>query len=219
MFFQAWFVHGGYFTAVISRNLFLPFAKKSLLNYYVFLRSTFDNSGHIAWRLCLMWSSYCRIFRIIKNYCSTRLTTTGYQACYFRFYSNWRLTFMYLIFASLIGFYFIRKQQSVCVSLVQVQDTMGMSTTWRKRRSMVTSGERLLGGQAMSNNALEIPLRKTLRGLKMVAVQTAKQPNCTVDHVHCLSIVMWDRTTPRDFTDTSASRSICRLHYCSGYVE
>jgi len=117
---------GGYFTAVISRNLVFNirqevFGKLLRLPSQYYLDNT---SGHITAKIMYnveqLTAASSESLKIIVQQGLIAIGLLGYLL-----YSNWRLTLIILIFAPLMGFLIRKASKRMRILSIQVQDTMG----------------------------------------------------------------------------------------------
>ena len=117
---------GGYFTAVISRNLVFDirqevFAKLLRLPSQYYLDNT---SGHITAKIMYNVEQLTAASsESLKTIVQQGLITLGLLG--YLIYTNWRLTLIILIFAPLIGLLIRKASKRMRKLSLQVQDTMG----------------------------------------------------------------------------------------------
>nr|WP_278357687.1 lipid A export permease/ATP-binding protein MsbA [Acinetobacter lwoffii] len=204
---------GGYFTAVISRNLVFNirqevFAKllRSPSQYYL------DNtSGHITAKIMYnveqLTAASTEALRTLLQQGLITLALLGYLL-----YTNWRLTMCILIFAPVIGFIISKAARRMRKLSQQVQDTMGdvnHVVQETVNANLIVKG---FGGQSYEQERFkQNSLENLRRGLKMVAVQQLNSPVVQLIMSISLSIVMFIALRPQILGDTSAGEFVAYI--------
>ena len=204
---------GGYFTAVISRNLVFNirqevFAKLLRLPSQYYLD---NNSGHITAKIMYnveqLTAASTESLRTIVQQGLITLALLGYLI-----YSNWRLTLCILIFAPLIGLLIRKAAKRMRKLSIQVQDTMGDVNHVVQETvngHLVVKG---FGGQGYEQQRFkDTSLENLRRGLKMVVVQQLNSPIVQLIMSIALSIVMWIALRPEILQDTSAGQFVAYI--------
>ena len=204
---------GGYFTAVISRNLVFNirqevFAKLLRLPSQYYLD---NNSGHITAKIMFnveqLTAASSESLKTIVQQGLITLALLGYLI-----YSNWRLTLCILIFAPLIGLLIRKAAKRMRKLSIQVQDTMGDVNHVVQETvngHLVVKG---FGGQGYEQQRFkDTSLENLRRGLKMVVVQQLNSPIVQLIMSIALSIVMWIALRPEILQDTSAGQFVAYI--------
>ena len=204
---------GGYFTAMISRNLVFSirqevFAKLLRLPSQYYLD---NSSGHITAKIMYnveqLTAASTESLRTLLQQGLITIALLGYL-----FYSNWRLTLCILIFAPLIGLLIRKAAKRMRKLSTQVQDTMGDVNHVVQETvngNLVVKG---FGGQAYEQTRFkETSLENLRRGLKMVAVQQLNSPVVQLIMAIALSIVIWIALRPEILQDTSAGQFVAYI--------
>ena len=204
---------GGYFTAVISRNLVFNirqevFAKLLRLPSQYYLDNT---SGHITAKIMYnveqLTAASTEALRTLLQQGLITLALLGYLL-----YTNWRLTMCILIFAPVIGFIISKAARRMRKLSQQVQDTMGdvnHVVQETVNANLIVKG---FGGQSYEQERFkQNSLENLRRGLKMVAVQQLKSPVVQLIMSISLSIVMFIALRPQILGDTSAGEFVAYI--------
>ncbi len=204
---------GGYFTAVISRNLVFNirqevFAKLLRLPSQYYLDNT---SGHITAKIMYnveqLTAASTEALRTLLQQGLITLALLGYLL-----YTNWRLTMCILIFAPVIGFIISKAARRMRKLSQQVQDTMGdvnHVVQETVNANLIVKG---FGGQSYEQERFkENSLENLRRGLKMVAVQQLNSPVVQLIMSISLSIVMFIALRPQILGDTSAGEFVAYI--------
>ena len=204
---------GGYFTAVISRNLVFNirqevFAKLLRLPSQYYLD---NNSGHITAKIMFnveqLTAASSESLKTIVQQGLITIALLGYLI-----YSNWRLTLCILIFAPLIGLLIRKAAKRMRKLSIQVQDTMGDVNHVVQETvngHLVVKG---FGGQEYEQQRFrDTSLENLRRGLKMVVVQQLNSPIVQLIMSIALSIVMWIALRPEIMQDTSAGQFVAYI--------
>ena len=204
---------GGYFTAVISRNLVFNirqevFAKllRSPSQYYLD-----KTSGHITAKIMYnveqLTAASTEALRTLLQQGLITLALLGYLL-----YTNWRLTMCILIFAPVIGFIISKAARRMRKLSQQVQDTMGdvnHVVQETVNANLIVKG---FGGQSYEQERFkQNSLENLRRGLKMVAVQQLNSPVVQLIMSISLSIVMFIALRPQILGDTSAGEFVAYI--------
>ncbi|MCP0910173.1 lipid A export permease/ATP-binding protein MsbA [Acinetobacter pseudolwoffii] len=204
---------GGYFTAVISRNLVFNirqevFAKLLRLPSQYYLDNT---SGHITAKIMYnveqLTAASTEALRTLLQQGLITIALLGYLL-----YSNWRLTMCILIFAPVIGFVISKAARRMRKLSQQVQDTMGdvnHVVQETVNANLIVKG---FGGQNYEQERFkQNSLENLRRGLKMVAVQQLNSPVVQLIMSISLSIVMFIALRPQILGDTSAGEFVAYI--------
>lgn len=204
---------GGYYTAVISRNLVFNvrqevFAKLLRLPSQYYLDNT---SGHITAKIMYnveqLTAASTESLRTLLQQGLITIALLGYL-----FYSNWRLTICILIFAPLIGLLIRKAAKRMRKLSIQVQDTMGDVNHVVQETvngNLVVKG--FAGHQHEQERFKQNSLENLRRGLKMVAVQQLNSPVVQLIMSIALSIVIWIALRPEILRDTSAGEFVAYI--------
>ncbi len=204
---------GGYYTAVISRNLIFNirqevFAKLLRLPAQYYLDNT---SGHITAKIMYnveqLTAASTESLKTILQQGMITIALLGYLL-----YTNWRLTACILIFGPLIGFIIRKASKRMRKLSIQVQDTMGdVNHVVQETVSghIVVKGS---GGQAYEQQRFrDHSLENLKRGLKMVVVQQLNSPVVQLIMSIALSIIMYIALRPEILQDTSAGQFVAYI--------
>ncbi|NNH35193.1 lipid A export permease/ATP-binding protein MsbA [Acinetobacter sp. NIPH 2377] len=204
---------GGYFTAVISRNLVFNirqevFSKLLKLPSQYYLDNT---SGHITAKIMYNVEQLTAASsESLKTIVQQGLITIGLLG--FLLYSNWRLTLIILIFAPLMGFLVRQAAKRMRKLSLQVQDTMGDVNHVVQETvngNLVVKG---FGGQAYEQTRFkDHSLENLKRGLKMVVVQQLNSPVVQFIMSIAMAIVIWIALRPEILRDTSAGEFVAYI--------
>ncbi len=204
---------GGYYTAVISRNLVFNirqevFAKILRLPAQYFLDNT---SGHITAKIMYnveqLTAASTEALRTIIQQGLITIALLGYLL-----YTNWRLTMCILIFGPVIGFVISKASKRMRKLSQQVQDTMGdvnhvVQETVNANLIVKGFGGQIYEQERFKQNSLE----NLRRGLKMVAVQQLNSPVVQLIMSVSLSIVMYIALRPQILGDTTAGEFVAYI--------
>lgn len=204
---------GGYFTAVISRNLVFDirqevFAKLMRLPSQYYLDNT---SGHITAKIMYnveqLTAASSESLKTIVQQGLITLGLLGYLV-----YTNWRLTLIILIFAPLIGLLIRKASKRMRKLSLQVQDTMGDVNHVVQETvngNVVVKG---FGGQTYEQERFKATSLENLkRGLKMVVVQQMNSPIVQFIMSIAMSIIMWIALRPEILRDTTAGEFVAYI--------
>lgn len=201
---------GGYFTAVISRNLVFNirqevFAKLMRLPAQYFLDNT---SGHITAKIMYnveqLTAATTEALRTIIQQGLITIALLGYLL-----YTNWRLTMCILIFAPVIGWIISQASRRMRKLSKQVQDTMGDVNHVVQEYVNANMVVKAFGGQIYEQERFKKhSLENLKRGLKMVVVQQLNSPVVQLIMSIALSIVMFIALRPEILRDTSAGEFV-----------
>ncbi|KGT46718.1 MULTISPECIES: lipid A export permease/ATP-binding protein MsbA [Acinetobacter] len=201
---------GGYFTAVISRNLVFNirqevFAKLMRLPAQYFLDNT---SGHITAKIMYnveqLTAATTEALRTIIQQGLITIALLGYLL-----YTNWRLTMCILIFAPVIGWIISQASRRMRKLSKQVQDTMGDVNHVVQESVNANMVVKAFGGQIYEQERFKKhSLENLKRGLKMVVVQQLNSPVVQLIMSIALSIVMFIALRPEILRDTSAGEFV-----------
>ena len=204
---------GGYYTAVISRNLVFNirqevFGKLLKLPSQYYLDNT---SGHITAKIMYNVEQLTAASsESLKTIVQQGLITIGLLG--YLLYSNWRLTLIILIFAPLMGLLVRKASKRMRELSIQVQDTMGDVNHVVQETvngNLIVKG---FGGQdyeqaRFRNNSLE----NLRRGLKMVVVQQLNSPVVQFIMSLAMGIIIWIALRPEILRDTSAGEFVAYI--------
>ena len=204
---------GGYFTAVISRNLIFNirqevFAKLLRLPAQYYLD---NSSGHITAKIMYnveqLTAASTESLKTVLQQGMITIALLGYLL-----YTNWRLTAVILIFGPLIGIIIRKASKRMRKLSVQVQDTMGDVNHVVQEAvggQLVVKG---FGGQPYEQERFkQHSLENLKRGLKMVIVQQLNSPIVQLIMSIALSIIMYIALRPEILQDTSAGQFIAYI--------
>lgn len=204
---------GGYFTAVISRNLVFNirqevFAKLLRLPSQYYLDNT---SGHITAKIMYnveqLTAASSESLKTIVQQGLIAIGLLGYLL-----YSNWRLTLIILIFAPLMGFLVRQASKRMRKLSLQVQDTMGDVNHVVQETvngNLVVKG---FGGQAYEQTRFkDHSLENLKRGLKMVVVQQLNSPVVQFIMSIAMGLIIWIALRPEILRDTSAGEFVAYI--------
>ncbi|WP_425918354.1 lipid A export permease/ATP-binding protein MsbA [Acinetobacter sp. TSRC1-2] len=204
---------GGYFTAVISRNLVFNirqevFAKLLRLPSQYYLDNT---SGHITAKIMYNVEQLTAASsESLKTIVQQGLITIGLLG--YLLYSNWRLTLIILIFAPLMGFLIRQAAKRMRKLSLQVQDTMGDVNHVVQETvngNLVVKG---FGGQEYEQTRFkDHSLRNLKRGLKMVVVQQLNSPVVQFIMSIAMGLIIWIALRPEILRDTSAGEFVAYI--------
>jgi subfamily B ATP-binding cassette protein MsbA len=204
---------GGYYTAVISRNLVFNirqevFAKLLRLPAQYFLDNT---SGHITAKIMYnveqLTAASTEALRTLVQQGLITIALLGYLL-----YSNWRLTICILIFGPIIGLIIGKAAKRMRKLSQQVQNTMGdvnHVVQETVNANLIVKG---FGGQHYEQERFRYNSMENLRrGLKMVVVQQLNSPVVQLIMSISLSIVMFIALRPEILRDTSAGEFVAYI--------
>ncbi|WP_122897984.1 lipid A export permease/ATP-binding protein MsbA [Acinetobacter sp. B51(2017)] len=204
---------GGYFTAVISRNLIFNvrqevFAKLLRLPSQYYLDNT---SGHITAKIMYnveqLTAASTESLKTILQQGLIALGLMGYLI-----YSNWRLTICILIFGPLIGVIIRQASKRMRKLSKQVQNTMGDVNHVVQETvngHLVVKG---FGGQTYEQARFrDSSLENLRRGLKMVAVQQLNSPVVQFIMSLAMSIIIWIALRPEILRETTAGEFVAYI--------
>ena len=204
---------GGYYTAVISRNLVFNirqevFGKLLKLPSQYYLDNT---SGHITAKIMYNVEQLTAASsESLKTLVQQGLITLGLLG--YLLYSNWRLTFIILIFAPLMGFLVRQASKRMRKLSLQVQDTMGDVNHVVQETvngNLIVKG---FGGQEYEQTRFrENSLENLRRGLKMVVVQQLNSPVVQFIMSIAMAIIIWIALRPEILRDTSAGEFVAYI--------
>ena len=204
---------GGYFTAVISRNLIFNvrqevFAKLLRLPAQYYLDNT---SGHITAKIMYnveqLTAASTESLKTILQQGLIALGLMGYLI-----YSNWRLTICILIFGPIIGVIIRQASKRMRKLSKQVQNTMGDVNHVVQETvngHLVVKG---FGGQTYEQARFrESSLENLRRGLKMVIVQQLNSPIVQFIMSLAMSIIIWIALRPEILRETTAGEFVAYI--------
>ncbi len=204
---------GGYYTAVISRNLVFNirqevFAKLLKLPSQYYLDNT---SGHITAKIMYNVEQLTAASsESLKTIVQQGLITVGLLG--YLLYSNWRLTFIILIFAPLMGLLVRQASKRMRKLSLQVQDTMGDVNHVVQETvngNLIVKG---FGGQDYEQTRFrDNSLENLRRGLKMVVVQQLNSPIVQLIMSIAMAIIIWIALRPEILRDTSAGEFVAYI--------
>lgn len=204
---------GGYFTAVISRNLIFNirqevFAKLMRLPSQYYLD---NSSGHITAKIMYnveqLTAASTESLRTIVQQGLITLGLIGYLV-----YSNWRLTLIILIFTPLIGLLIRKASKRMRKLSTQVQNTMGDVNHVVQETvngNMVVKG--FAGHKYEQQRFYDKSMENLRRGMKMVVVQQLNSPVVQLIMSIPLAIVMYIALRPEIMQDTSAGQFVAYI--------
>ena len=204
---------GGYFTAVISRNLVFNirqevFAKLMRLPSQYFLDNT---SGHITAKIMYnveqLTAASSDSLKVIVQQGLITIALIGYLL-----YTNWRLTLIILIFAPIIGLLIRKAAQRMRKLSKQVQNTMGDVNHVVQESVNANMVVKAFGGQTYEQERFrKHSLENLRRGLKMVVVKELNSPIVQLITSIALSIVMFLALRPEILRDTTAGEFVAYI--------
>lgn len=204
---------GGYFTAVISRNLVYDirqevFAKLMRLPSQYYLDNT---TGHITSKIMYNVEQLTAASsESLKTIVQQGLITLGLLG--YLIYTNWRLTLIILVFAPLIGLLIRKASKRMRKLSLQVQDTMGDVNHVVQETvngNVVVKG---FGGQSFEQDRFKATSTENLkRGLKMVVVQQMNSPIVQFIMSIAMAIIMWIALRPEILRDTTAGEFVAYI--------
>lgn len=204
---------GGYFTAVISRNLIFNvrqevFAKLLRLPSQYYLDNT---SGHITAKIMYnveqLTAASTESMKTILQQGLIALGLLGYLL-----YSNWRLTLCILIFGPLIGLIIRQASKRMRKLSMQVQNTMGDVNHVVQETVNGNLVVKSFGGQAYEQGRFrEHSLENLRRGLKMVVVQQLNSPIVQFIMSLAMSIIIWIALRPEILRETTAGEFVAYI--------
>ncbi|MFH7764655.1 lipid A export permease/ATP-binding protein MsbA [Acinetobacter sp. BSP-28] len=204
---------GGYFMAVISRNLVFNirqevFAKLLKLPSQYYLENT---SGHITAKIMYNVEQLTAASsESLKTLVQQGLITLGLLG--YLLYSNWRLTLIILIFAPLMGLLVRKASKRMRKLSLQVQDTMGDVNHVVQETvngNLIVKG---FGGQEYEQTRFrDNSLENLRRGLKMVVVQQLNSPIVQFIMSFAMAIIIWIALRPEILRDTSAGEFVAYI--------
>ncbi|QXW27060.1 lipid A export permease/ATP-binding protein MsbA [Acinetobacter johnsonii] len=204
---------GGYYTAVISRNLIFNirqevFAKLMRLPSQYYLD---NSSGHITAKIMYnveqLTAASTESLRTIVQQGLITCGLVGYLI-----YSNWRLTLIILIFAPLIGVLIRKASKRMRKLSSQVQDTMGDVNHVVQETvngNVVVKG--FSGQDYEQKRFYDSSMENLRRGMKMVVVQQLNSPIVQLIMSIPLAIVMYIALRPEIMQDTSAGQFVAYI--------
>ena len=204
---------GGYFTAVISRNLIFNirqevFAKLLRLPAQYYLD---NSSGHITAKIMYnveqLTAASTESLKTLLQQGLIASALLGYLL-----YTNWRLTAVILIFGPLIGLMIRKASKRMRKLSIQVQNTMGDVNHVVQESvggHLVVKG---FGGQSYELDRFrKHSIENLKRGLKMVVVQQLNSPVVQLIMSIALSIIMYIALRPEILQDTSAGQFVAYI--------
>lgn len=204
---------GGYFTAVISRNLIFNirqevFAKLMRLPSQYYLD---NSSGHITAKIMYnveqLTAASTESLKTVLQQGLITLALLGYLI-----YTNWRLTLIILVFGPLIGLLIRKASKRMRKLSNQVQDTMGDVNHVVQETvngNMVVKG---FAGQSYEQKRFhESSMENLRRGLKMVVVQQLNSPIVQLIMSISLAIIMYIALRPEILRETSAGEFVAYI--------
>lgn len=204
---------GGYYTAVISRNLVFNirqevFAKLLRLPSQYYLDNT---SGHITAKIMYNVEQLTAASsESLKTIVQQGLITLGLFG--YLLYNNWRLTLVILIFAPLMGLLVRQASKRMRKLSLQVQDTMGDVNHVVQETvngNLIVKG---FGGQTYEHARFrENSLENLKRGLKMVVVQQLNSPIVQFIMSIAMGIIIWIALRPEILRDTNAGEFVAYI--------
>ncbi|CAB1213241.1 lipid A export permease/ATP-binding protein MsbA [Acinetobacter bouvetii] len=204
---------GGYFTAVISRNLIFNI-RQEVFSKLMRLPSQYyldNSSGHITAKIMynveqLTAASTESLRTIVQQ----GLITAGLIG--YLIYSNWRLTLIILFFAPLIGLLIRKASKRMRKLSTQVQDTMGDVNHVVQETvngNVVVKG--FSGQEYEQKRFYETSMENLRRGMKMVIVQQLNSPTVQLIMSIPLAIIMYIALRPEIMQDTSAGQFVAYI--------
>lgn len=204
---------GGYFTAVISRNLIFNirqevFAKLMRLPSQYYLD---NSSGHITAKIMYnveqLTAASTESLKTLLQQGLIALALLGYLI-----YTNWRLTLVILVFGPLIGLLIRKAAKRMRKLSQQVQNTMGDVNHVVQETvngNMVVKG--FVGHEYEQKRFHDRSMENLRRGLKMVVVQQLNSPIVQLIMSISLAIIMYIALRPEILQDTSAGQFVAYI--------
>ncbi|WP_180102898.1 lipid A export permease/ATP-binding protein MsbA [Acinetobacter sp. YH12126] len=204
---------GGYFTAVISRNLIFNirqqvFAKLMRLPSQYYLD---NSSGHITAKIMYnveqLTAASSESLKTIVQQGLITIALLGYLL-----YTNWRLTLCILIFGPIIGLIIRKASKRMRKLSMQVQSTMGDVNHVVQETVQGNLVVKAFAGQDYEQKRFyESSMENLRRGLKMVVVQQLNSPIVQLIMSIALSIVMYIALRPEILQDTTAGEFVAYI--------
>lgn len=204
---------GGYFTAVISRNLIFTirqevFAKLLRMPSQYYLD---NSSGHITAKIMYnveqLTAASSESLKTIIQYGAITLALMGYLL-----YSNWRLTMIILFFGPVIGLIIRKASKRMRKLSLQVQSTMGdVNHVVQETVNGQVVVKGFVGQVSEQQRFYDSSIENLRRGLKMVIVQQLNSPIVQLIMSVALSIVMFIALRPEILRDTSAGQFVAYI--------
>ena len=204
---------GGYFTAVISRNLIFTirqevFAKLLRMPSQYYLD---NSSGHITAKIMYnveqLTAASSESLKTIIQYGAITLALLGYLL-----YSNWRLTMVIFLFGPIIGFIIRKASKRMRKLSLQVQSTMGdVNHVVQETVNGQVVVKGFAGEMQEQQRFYDRSHENLRRGLKMVIVQQLNSPVVQLIMSIALSIVMWIALRPEILRDTTAGQFVAYI--------
>lgn len=204
---------GGYFTAVISRQLVFGirqevYAKLLRLPAQYYLD---HSSGHITAKLMynveqLSAASSESLTTLIKD----GLIVIGLLS--YLLYTNWRLTLCFIVFMPVIGILVRIASKKMRKLSIQVQNTMGDVNHVVQETINGNSVVKSFTGEAFEQQRFYKSSEENLRrGLKMVVVQNINSPIIQLILSCAMAVILWIALRPEVLGDTSAGEFVAYI--------
>ena len=204
---------GGYFTAVISRQLVFGirqevYAKLLRLPAQYYLD---HSSGHITAKLMynveqLSAASSESLKTLIKD----GLIVIGLLS--YLLYTNWRLTLCFIVFIPVIGILVRIASKKMRKLSIQVQNTMGDVNHVVQETINGNSVVKSFTGEAFEQQRFYKSSEENLRrGLKMVVVQNINSPIIQLILSCAMAVILWIALRPQVLGDTSAGEFVAYI--------
>ena len=204
---------GGYFTAVISRNLIFSirqevFAKLMKLPAQYYLD---NSSGHITAKIMYNVEQLTAASsESLKTLVRDGTITLGLLG--FLLYTNWRLTLCIFIFLPLIALLVRKASKRMRKLSIQVQNTMGdVNHIVQEAVNGNAVVKSFAGEENEKKRFLKSSQENLKRGLKMVVVQNLNSPLVQLVMAMALSIIIWLALRPEILGDTTAGEFVAYI--------
>ena len=204
---------GGYFTAVISRNLIFSirqevFAKLMKLPAQYYLD---NSSGHITAKIMYNVEQLTAASsESLKTLVRDGTITLGLLG--FLLYTNWRLTLCIFIFLPLIALLVRKASKRMRKLSIQVQNTMGdVNHIVQEAVNGNAVVKSFAGEENEKKRFLKSSQENLKRGLKMVVVQQLNSPVVQFIMSIAMGIIIWIALRPEILRDTSAGEFVAYI--------
>lgn len=204
---------GGYYTAVISRNLIFSirqevFAKLIRLPSQYYLD---NSSGHITAKIMYNVEQLTAASsESLKTLIRDGAITIGLLG--FLLYTNWRLTLCIFIFLPIIGLLVRKASKRMRKLSIQVQNTMGdVNHIVQETVNGQAVVKSFAGEESEQKRFYDSSQENLKRGLKMVVVQNLNSPLVQLVMAVALSIIIWLALRPQILGNTTAGEFVAYI--------
>ncbi len=204
---------GGYYTAVISRNLIFSirqevFAKLIRLPSQYYLD---NSSGHITAKIMYNVEQLTAASsESLKTLVRDGAITLGLLG--FLLYTNWRLTLCIFIFLPIIGLLVRKASKRMRKLSIQVQNTMGdVNHIVQETVNGQAVVKSFAGEESEQKRFYDSSQENLKRGLKMVVVQNLNSPLVQLVMALALSIIIWLALRPQILGNTTAGEFVAYI--------